>query len=99
VHPLTAARTRAYLEDCVRYLGLAAVLVPIGLVVQRRGTPSRAAVLGLSLRGGREAQLGVWLGDAGNEAQDPDQDEDHTDAQGTLLDLGPNVSRGGGLGA
>jgi len=48
VHPLAAVRARAYLEDCVRYLGLAAVLVPFGMVVQRGGTPSRVAVVGLS---------------------------------------------------
>lgn len=48
MHPLAALRSRAYLEDCLRYLGMAVALVPFGVLVQRRGTRSRAAVVGLS---------------------------------------------------
>jgi uncharacterized RDD family membrane protein YckC len=37
VHPLAARRVRAYLLDCLGYLGVAAGTVPLGLVLHRTG--------------------------------------------------------------
>ncbi|MDN5791044.1 MAG: RDD family protein [Micrococcales bacterium] len=37
MHPLAGARARAYLVDCLLYLGIAACEVPVGLVGRRRG--------------------------------------------------------------
>ena len=49
MHPLLAARSRAYLRDAVGYLGLAAALMPVGLVIHRSGRrPSPGLVLALS---------------------------------------------------
>ena len=48
MRPLAPARTRACLVDGAGYLGLAAALVPLGLVLHPRGRPSRASLLALS---------------------------------------------------
>jgi uncharacterized RDD family membrane protein YckC len=37
MHPLLAARTKAYLRDAVTYLGVAAATVPVGLVLRHEG--------------------------------------------------------------
>lgn len=48
MHPLAAARARAYVVDSAGYLGLAAALVPLGLVLNHHVAFSRAAVVGVS---------------------------------------------------
>jgi uncharacterized RDD family membrane protein YckC len=48
MHPLTSRRALAYLEDCLRFLGLAALMVPLGLAVRHHGRPARTTVVGLS---------------------------------------------------
>lgn len=37
MHPLARRRTRAYLRDCIGYLGIAAATVPFGVAAQSQG--------------------------------------------------------------
>ncbi|WP_194928839.1 RDD family protein [Pseudactinotalea sp. HY158] len=45
IHPLAGRRMRAYLLDATGYLGVAAAMVPAGLVLSRNAPPSPGAVL------------------------------------------------------
>ena len=49
MHPLAGRRARAYLRDCLGYLGLAAATVPLGLLLNRAGSsPSQSVILAVS---------------------------------------------------
>lgn len=37
MHALTSARAKAYARDCLGYLGIAAAMVPAGMVIRRTG--------------------------------------------------------------